>query len=100
MNIKAELNLRYNETKTQLNEAQQEYGGVYVAQIDEDDAVSYDVEINDGVIAFSIRVDNSDCTGGTTQDDVFIEVKYFLESNGIKVYDFDEWDNALFGEDN
>jgi hypothetical protein len=98
--IKEEIVFKYNLHKVQLLEAEAAYGGVFIARIEEDDGVNLEVEVNEGTIAFSIRLDASDLKDRNLEDKTYTELKDFLETNRVSVYqNYREWEEALDSED-
>lgn len=48
--------------KENLLDSHLRYGGVYLAKIEEDDETSIEVELDEGSIAFSLKVSNASCS--------------------------------------
>lgn len=96
MHIKEEIQKKFNKSKSLLVEANQKFGGVFVSHSDEYDSVIFEVEVDEGKTAFSIKVAKSDLDGSTS-DDVIVEINDYLESNGVSVFsDVGEWEDAKY----
>lgn len=59
--IKKQILEKIKENKEDLLNSHLKYGGVYIAQIEEDYHTFYEVELNEGTISFSIKGEEGAC---------------------------------------
>lgn len=89
-----------------LQDAQEKFGGVYVARIVESDgtsayydSLSLEVEVSSGTIAFSVFIEGKEFEGGSTYEDCYLILKDQLEITGIRVYEtYGDWESKLCPE--
>jgi hypothetical protein len=105
MNISEQIKFLVSQNLSLLNEAQNSYNGVYIARVEEDDGINLEVEVSEGTIALSIRLEEEDLATDDEEssepvDKVYNELKDHLESNDISVYDnAEDWEEALTKEE-
>lgn len=97
MDLKKELEQKIEKSRYKLLEAEEEYGGVYINRLQEEDGVHIRVETGPGSVALSILVNEDQLSGGQTVEDVYSEILDQLSIEGISIYkDETSWEDALF----
>ena len=96
MSLKQQISQKIEDHEEELQEAQDNFGGVYIATIEEDTGFNLEVEIDSGTIAFSLRVELGEFKEGLTPQEAYDQLKDHLEENDITVFeDYDEWEEAM-----
>ena len=96
MSLKNEIQEKIEESKADLDLAQEIFGGVFISQDENSTETIFEVFCEDGEFAFTVCLELSEMKAGTTPQEVYEMIKDCLEEENIDVFDsFEEWESAL-----